>query len=373
MSKTDVENLISSSSRRQFVNRLGAGAAALALGSIVTSASATSASSDSVPKPPLSPSPGTRVGTTAVSSSGLITKAIPSTGEMLPAIGMGTFMTFDVLAGQPIDNLREVLRRFYEGGGRVVDTSPLYGNAEVNVGELSSGLGLTDRLFFTDKMWVTGDYLTDDSHARRTLDQSMKRLSRDQIDVVQVHSLTNVEIMVPYLNRMKAEGRLRYVGVTHHDKLYFEPLAWWAENGPIDFIQVHYSIRTREAEQRILPAAQRRGLGVMLNMPLEKARLLKIVEGRPLPDFAADIGVTTWSQYFLKWAISHPAVTCALPATTNPDHISENLEAMRGPLPDQAMRDRMLRYMEAVPGFDQVDRMPWYPGKSFNGLVKLRS
>jgi|SRR5476649_426121 len=145
---------------------------------------------------------------------------------------------------------------------------------------------------------MIGSYLTDNSYGHRSLDQSMERLRRRQLDVVQVHSLTNVEIMVPFLNEMKAQGRIRHVGVTHHDPLYFEPLAWWAENGPIDFVQVHYSIRTRDAERRIFPAAQKRGLGVMLNMPLEKARLLKIVEGRPLPDFAADIGVATWAQYF---------------------------------------------------------------------------
>jgi len=350
MSTSDFDSLPASSSRRQFVNRIGASAMALALGPVAGSA-----------------------GAAPVKSTNLVTKTIPRTGEVLPAIGMGSFMTFDVLPGQQRDNLREVLRSFYEGGGRVVDTSPLYGNSEVNVGELSSDLGLTDKLFFTDKMWVTGDYLSDSSHGRRSLDQSMGRLWRNQIDVVQVHSLTNVEIMVPFLNEMKAQGRIRYVGITHHDPLYFEPLAWWVENGPIDFVQVHYSMRTREAERRILLAAQKRGLGVMLNMPLEKARLPKIVEGRPLPDFAADIGVTTWSQFFLKWAISHPAVTCALPATTNPDHMSENIGAMRGPLPDSAMRERMLRYMETVQGFDQLDRMPWYPGKSFHGLVHLRS
>lgn len=351
MNADDFDSLPASSSRRQFVNRMGAGAMALALGPVASAAGAAP----------------------AASSGELVTKTIPRTGEAVPAIGMGSFMTFDVLPGQPRDNLREVLRRFYEGGGRVVDTSPLYGESEVNVGELSSGLGLTDTLFFTDKMWVTGDYLTDDSHARRSLDQSMQRLWRNPLDVVQVHSLTNVEIMVPFLNAMKAQGRIRYVGVTHHDPLYFEPLAWWVENGPIDFVQVHYSIRTRDAERRILPAARKRGLGVMLNMPLEKARLLKIVEGRPLPDFAADIGVTAWSQFFLKWAISHPAVTCALPATTHPDHMSQNLGAMRGPLPDAAMRERMVRYMETVPGFEQLDRMPWYPDKSFHGLVHLHT
>lgn len=340
--------------RRQFVSGLGAGAMALAVAPVPGLARATVASKSGVALP-----------------SDVLRKTIAHSGESLPAIGMGSFMTFDVRAGQPRDAHREVLRRFYEGGGRVVDTSPLYGNAEVNVGELASGLGLSDKLFFTDKVWVTGEFLSDTSHGRRSLDQSMGRLWRDQLDVVQVHSLTNVEIMVPFLNQMKKDGRIRYVGVTHHDPRYFEPLAWWVENGPVDFVQVRYSIYSRAAEEKILPAAQKRGLGVILNMPLEKARLHKIVEGRALPDFARDIAVQNWAQFFLKWAISHPAVTCALPATTNPDHMRENLGAMRGPMPDAAMRDRMLRYMQSVPGFDQLDQMPWYPGKTFQGLVHL--
>ncbi|CAG9262347.1 aldo/keto reductase [Paraburkholderia caribensis] len=345
---------LSSPSRRTFVGRAGIGAAALALGKVAVA-------------------PRVAAAAASPASTDIITKRIPKTGELIPAIGMGSFMTFDVLPGQSRGNLREVLKRFYAGGGRVVDTSPLYGDSEVNVGELSSGLGITNELLFTDKMWVTGEYLSDDSHGRRSLDQSMRRLWRNQIDVVQVHSLTNVEIMVPFLNEMKAQGRIRYVGVTHHDVHYFEPLAWWVENGPIDFVQVHYSIRTRDAEKRILAAAQERGIAVMLNMPLEKARLHKVVEGRRLPDFAAEIGATTWSQFFLKWAISHPAVTCALPATTDPEHMTENIGALRGPLPDASMRDRMVRYMESVPGFEQLDKMPWYPGKSFHGLVHLRT
>lgn len=353
MTTPDLES-IAPLTRRQFIGGLGAGAIALATAHASELAATTAASKNIV-----------------VASPDILRKTIAHSGESLPAIGMGSFMTFDVRSGQPRNTHLEVLRRFYDGGGRVVDTSPLYGNAEINVGELSSALGLSDKLFFTDKVWVTGDYLSDTSHGQRSLDQSMGRLWRDQIDVIQVHSLTNVEIMLPFLNEMKKQGRIRYVGVTHHDPRYFEPLAWWVENGPIDFVQVRYSMYSRAAEERIFPAAQRRGLGVMLNMPLEKARLHKIVEGRPLPDFAADIGVHNWAQFFLKWAISHPAVTCALPATTHPEHMSENLGAMRGPLPDAPMRDRMLRYMQSVPGFNDLDKMPWYPGKAFQGLVHL--
>jgi diketogulonate reductase-like aldo/keto reductase len=228
--KSTLSDLLPSPSRRQFVNHVGTGAAAAVLGQGTSQSTPANAPPVEVP-------------------ADIITKTIPRTGETVPAIGMGSFMTFDVLPGQSRDNLREVVRRFYEGGGRVIDTSPLYGNLEVNVGDLPSGLGLTDKLFFTDKMWVTGEYLSDDSRGRRSLDQSMRRLWRNEIDVVQVHSLTNVEIMVPFLNEMKAQGRIRYVGVTHHDAHYFEPLAWWVENGPIDFVQVHTrSIRAMRSD-----------------------------------------------------------------------------------------------------------------------------
>jgi diketogulonate reductase-like aldo/keto reductase len=198
----------------------------------------------------------------------------------------------------------------------------------------------------------------------------MQRLWRDKIDVMQVHSLVNVDQIVPILRGWKQEGLVRYVGVTHHELPYFGPLADWVERGNLDFVQVHYSIHTRLAEERILPAAADRGVAVLVNMPFEKARLFKVVEGRPLPDFAKEIGASNWAQYFLKWIISHPAVTCAIPATTNPDHESENIGALRGPLPDREMRVRMVRHMESIPGFDRLADMPPYPGKTFNGVIR---
>ncbi|WP_298962005.1 aldo/keto reductase [uncultured Methylobacterium sp.] len=303
-------------------------------------------------------------------SAALAFKTLPRSGERLPAVGMGTYLTFDVLPGRPRDHLREVLRRFYEGGGRVVDTSPLYGMSEISVGDFATALGITDDLFITNKVWSTGEYLGDDSHARRSLEQSRQRLWRERIDVMQVHSLVNVDIMVPLLNAWKQEGRIRFVGVTHHELPYFPALAQWVERGEIDTVQVHYSIHTRQAEDRILKAAADRGIAVLVNMPFEKARLFRIVEGRPLPDFAREIGAETWAQFFLKWVISHPAVTCVLPATTNPDHASDNIAALRGPLPDAEMRARMVRHMETIPGFADLAQMPSYPGKQFDGAVR---
>jgi diketogulonate reductase-like aldo/keto reductase len=300
---------------------------------------------------------------------GLITKKIPRTGEVVPAIGLGSFLTFDVLPGQPRDHIREVIRRFWEGGGRVIDTSPLYGMAEINVGDFATALGTNDQMFIGNKIWSTGEYLADDSHAARSLEQSRQRLWRDQIDLMQCHSLVNVDVIVPLLRAWKKEGRIRYIGVTHHEPAYFGALAQWVEQGDVDFVQVHYSIHTRLAEERILPAAADRGTAVLVNMPLEKARLHKIVAGRPLPDFARELEIETWAQFFLKWVISHPAVTCAIPATANPEHLLENVAAMRGPLPDRDMRARMVRHMETIPGFDTLDEMPWYPEKAYPGVI----
>jgi diketogulonate reductase-like aldo/keto reductase len=299
----------------------------------------------------------------------LVTRTIPRTREALPAIGLGTFLTFDVLPGQKRDHLREVVRRFWQAGGRVLDTSPLYGMAEVNVGDFAAALGINDQMFVTNKIWSTGEYLADDSHAARSLEQSRQRLWREQIDVMQCHSLVNVDVVVPLLRAWKKEGRIRYTGVSHHDPAYFGALAQWVEQGNLDFVQVHYSIHTRMAEERILPLAAERGTAVIVNMPLEKGRLHKLVAGRPLPDFARDLQIKTWSQFFLKWVISHPAVTCAVPATANPEHVSENVAAMRGPLPDAEMRQRMVRHMETIPGFDKLAQMPWYPDKTYPGVI----
>jgi diketogulonate reductase-like aldo/keto reductase len=302
----------------------------------------------------------------------LITRRIPRTNEMLPAIGLGTFMTFDIVPGQKRSNVQEVVQRFWQAGGRVFDTSPLYGIAEVNLGDFGTSLGINDQMFVTNKIWSTGEYLADGSHAERSLKLSMERLWRDRMDVMQCHSLVNVDVIVPLMHAWKKEGRVRYVGVTHHEPAYFGILADWVERGNLDFVQVRYSIHTRMAEERLLPAAADRGVAVLVNMPLEKARLHKVVEGRPLPAFAKELGIETWSQFFLKWVISHPTVTCALPATSNPDHLMENIGAMRGPLPDRETRARMVRHMESITGFAELDRLAarsWYPGKTYPGLV----
>jgi diketogulonate reductase-like aldo/keto reductase len=186
---------------------------------------------------------------------------------------------------------------------------------------------------------------------------------------MQVHSLTNVAVIFPILEAWKKEGQIRYVGITHHEPPYFGLLGDWIVKGRPDFVQVHYSIFNRLAEERILPAAADIGAAVLVNMPFEKARLFKLVEGQKLPDFAQEFGAENWAQFFLKWIISHPAVTAAIPATSNPDHASENIGALRGPLPDQKMRERMVKHMETIPGFADLDKAPRYPGKNYRGLI----
>jgi aryl-alcohol dehydrogenase-like predicted oxidoreductase len=305
-------------------------------------------------------------------SAELITKEIPRTRERVPAIGMGTFLTFDVLENQPRDNLREVMRRFWEGGGRMIDVSPLYGRSEENLGEFAPALDMTDELFIANKIWATGRYLGDDSQAMQQFEQSLQRLSRQRMDLMQVHSLVNVDIILPLIKELKQAGRVRYAGITHHEMpLYNAPMQRLIETGDLDFVQLRYSIFERSVEERILPVATDQGVAVLVNMPFEKARLFEVVRGQPLPDFAREIGCENWAQFFLKFVISHPAVTAAIPATTNPDHAAENISALRGPLPDNEMRTRMIRHMESLPGFDRVGTTPPYPGKQFAGLVSL--
>ncbi len=306
----------------------------------------------------------------AVGQTGaVITRKIPKTGEALTAVGLGTFLTFDVLPGQKRDNLREVTKRYWDGGVRVLDTSPLYGTGESTVGDFVTAMGINDQLFVANKLWTTGEFLADDSHARRSLEQSQQRLWRERMDLMQCHSLVNVDVVVPMLNAWKKEGRIKYVGVTHHENAYHPVLASWIDKGVVDFVQVNYSIFNRGAEEKLLPAAQNRGVGVFVNMAMEKARLHKAVEGRALPDFARDIGVESWAQFFIKYVVSNPAVTCCLTSTSNPAHAAENVGALRGPLPDRAMRERMVKHMESIPAFAEIGSTPWYPGKRDPGII----
>ncbi|XIA67012.1 aldo/keto reductase [Bradyrhizobium sp. TZ2] len=233
----------------------------------------------------------------------VLNRTIGRTNESLPALGLGTFLTFDLLPGRNRDALREVTKRYVDAGVRVIDTSPLYGTSEVSVGGFLSEMGVTDRMFISNKIWSTGDYLADESHALASMEQSRLRLWRDKIDVLHCHSLVNVDAIVPLLRAWKKEGRICYVGASVHENDYHQILAGLIDKDLLDFVQVNYSIFNRNAEARILRSAMDKGIGVLTNMPLEKGRLHKIIEGRPLPDFAREIGVENWAQFFIKWAM----------------------------------------------------------------------
>jgi diketogulonate reductase-like aldo/keto reductase len=316
--------------------------------------------------------PTTAPATGQAPSAPVLTRSVGRIGEVLPALGLGTFLTFDLLPGQPRDHLREVTRIYLDAGVRVIDTSPLYGTSETSIGQFIDAAGVTDRLFIANKVWSTGEYLADESHALRSLEQSQSRLWRARFDLMQCHSLVNTEAVLPILQAWKKEGRIRYVGVTHYENEYHDAVAKLIETGNLDFVQINYSIYNRGAEERVLRAAAQRGVGVFVNMALEKARLHKVAGNHPLPDFAREFGATSWAQFFLKFAMSHPAVTTVLCATSNPAHATENVGALRGPLPDQSTRTRMIRHMESIPGFDGIGRMPWYPDKlaMYQGVIR---
>jgi len=265
-----------------------------------------------------------------------ILRAIPSSKETVPVIGLGTWQTFDVGAGAARAPLRQVLQRFVELGGRIVDSSPMYGRAESVVGELAAELGLRDKLFIATKVWTSG---RDAGSAQ--MNESMRRLRTPRLDLMQVHNLVDSRTHLRTLAEWKRAGRVRYVGVTHYTASAYGELEQVLQSEPLDFVQLNYSVVEREAERRLLPLAVDRGLAVLVNRPFAEGALFRRVRGQTLPPWAAEAGCRTWAQLFLKWIVAHPAVTCVIPATSRPEHLEDNMQAGTGPLPDAALRDRI--------------------------------
>jgi diketogulonate reductase-like aldo/keto reductase len=275
--------------------------------------------------------------TPAGAATPLLERPIPSSGEKIPAVGLGTWQTFDVgRSAAERAPLREVLASFARLGGRVIDSSPMYGAAESVVGDLAAELGITEQLFVATKVWTTG---------RRAgvtqMEQSRQRLRVERLDLMQVHNLLDWRTHLPTLREWKAAGRLRYIGVTHYTPSGYDELERVLRAEPLDFVQVNYSLGERDAERRILPLAAARGVAVLVNRPFAAGGLFSHVRGTPLPDWAGEVGVESWAQLFLKWILAHPAVTCVIPATRRPQHLADNMRAGTGPLPDEPMRERM--------------------------------
>jgi aryl-alcohol dehydrogenase-like predicted oxidoreductase len=273
----------------------------------------------------------------------ILRRKIPKGGEALPAVGMGTARTFDV-GDSPEERrpLAEVLRLFFEGGGTVIDSSPMYGRAETVVGDLLAAGGYEGKAFLATKVWTEGR-----EEGVEQMEESMRRLRTRRIDLMQVHNLVDTETHLKTLRTWKEEGRIRYVGITHYRTDAFDEMARVMRKHPLDFVQLPYSVGMREAEKVLLPLAAERGVAVLVMRPFEGGTLFQEARAKPLPPFAAELGATSWAQLFLKFILAHPVVTCAIPATRRPEHMRDNLRAMRGPLPDEVQRKRILEAVGA--------------------------
>jgi len=267
----------------------------------------------------------------------MIRKAIPSTGERIPVIGMGTWQTFMVEdREEELAPLREVLRSFVELGGTVLDSSPMYDPAERVAGDLAAELGVVDDLWVATKVWTEGR-----EEGKAQMEQSMSELRRSSIELMQVHNLVDVETHLETLEEWKAQGRFRYIGITNTSAQRYPAVEALLDDERIDFLQTNYSLRERQSAERLLPKARDRGIAVMVARPFAGGGLFPLVRDRPLPEWAAEFDCTAWSQFFLKYIISHPAVTCAIPATSNPNHLRENMGGGVGRLPEEGTRRRM--------------------------------
>ncbi len=276
--------------------------------------------------------------------AGLITRPIPRSGERIPAIGLGTYSTFDVPARDlPGTELRDTLRRFVELGGSAVDSSPMYGHAEAAVGTLATALNLRPSLFLATKVWTNGR-----AEGIRQMEESARLLQTKTIDLMQVHNLLDLKTHLPVLRDWKKSGRIRYLGITHYTAGSHAELEKLVRSGDFDFVQFNYSLDEPEAEARLLPACADSGTATLINRPFSQAGLFSKVRGKPLPPWCADFDCGSWAQFFLKWIISHPAVTCAIPGTRLVRHIEDNMAACTGRLPDAAVRKKMAAYFTSI-------------------------
>jgi diketogulonate reductase-like aldo/keto reductase len=274
----------------------------------------------------------------------MLSRTIPSSGEKLPLIGLGTWQAFDVGASDAEQRpLQDVLTTFVKLGGHVIDSSPMYGRAEETIGELVSRLGLRNSLFLATKVWTRGKQGGIDS-----MERSLARLRTKAIDLMQVHNLVDVATQLATMREWKEQGRIRYIGITHYEAGAFSEVARILANEKLDFVQINYSIAEREAEDKILPLAQQRGVAVIANRPFGGGDLFSRVRGKPVPNFAKDFECTSWAQFFLKWIVANPAVTCAIPATNNVRHLEDNMRGGAGRLPDERMRARMVEVVSAL-------------------------
>ena len=276
-------------------------------------------------------------------------RPIPKTGEMLHALGLGTWQTFDVggdASGRAA--AREVLARFVKAGGQMVDSSPMYGSSEAVVGELAADLGVEKSLFLATKVWTSGR-----EAGIRQMEESLRRMRTlaprpRAMDLMQVHNLSDVSTQLKTLREWKEQGRIRYLGITHYHEGAYAELERLIKSEQLDFAQFNYNVVSTAAEARLLPVCAEYQTAVIVNRPFEEGALFRRVQGRKLPKWAEEFDCDSWARFFLKFILSHPAVTCAIPATRNPDYLVDNMGAALGRLPDAAMRRRMVQHMRSL-------------------------
>jgi diketogulonate reductase-like aldo/keto reductase len=277
-------------------------------------------------------------------SSAMLTRAIPSSGEKLPVIGLGTWRAFDVdLNADTHRQLEDVLSLFVKLGGRMIDSSPMYGRAEEVIGDLTSSLGMRDKLFLATKVWTQGQ-----QSGIQSMERSMSLLRTNRIDLLQVHNLVDVNTQLATLQDWKQQGRIRYTGITHYESGALDEIEKLMRSHKFDFLQINYSLMEPEAEERVLPLAQERGVAAIANRPFGSGDLFGKVRSKPLPDWTAEIDCRSWAQFFLKWIVTNPAITCAIPATDKARHLEDNIQGGIGRLPDAKMRRRMAELVSSL-------------------------
>jgi len=283
-------------------------------------------------------------GIAIAAESAPIKKTIPSSGERLSVIGLGTSRTFDVnpdnLVGSP---LMDVMQAFFDNDGQLIDSSPMYGSAEVVTGALLKRVKMRQGLFSATKVWTNGR-----SEGIKQMERSMQRLGVEQIDLMQIHNLRDWRTHIDTLVDWKAEGRIRYIGITTSHGRYHSELEKLLQQLPLDFVQLSYNILNRTVEQRLLPIARERGIATLINRPYQRGSLFRKVKGKPLPAWTAEFDCASWGQFFLKFIAAHPGVTCVIPATSKLKHMVDNMAAGYGRLPDEATRQRMIKLVEAL-------------------------
>jgi len=274
----------------------------------------------------------------------MLKRIIPSTGESIPVIGIGSWIQFDVSNHSPErEDLKQVLTLMHQHKATLIDSSPMYGRSEQVIGELTNETGLAEKFFYATKVWTSGK-----EAGIQQMNDSMRKMKRSVMDLIQIHNLVDWQTHLKTLRQWKKEELIRYLGITHYTTSFHAQLEEIIKKEPLDFLQFNYSIATRNAEKTLLPLAKDKGVAVIINEPLEKGGLFDKVRNKSLPSWAAEYDIQSWAGFFLKYIISHPAVTCVIPATSSPLHMKDNLAAGKGMIPDEKGRKRMVQYFEEL-------------------------